>query len=331
MSGTYAQINYNPDDLEDVSVTEVQRQEAVPVESMDTSEAAAANDAECAEESLAEAYPLEEEKSLEQELELENLAAELAEDAKKETKNTAEPTVGEVTEEVPKEPSEGETSIEEETPVEETAVPTPETEEPEQQETASEPEEVPTGEPCDEKAANTVLVPEEVQILLKQYAEANEDIQRTLRRLEKKFADEILNGENRDSSVKTMYKELNEYKAGIVEKALKTVLYDIVDIRETMLSQIRFLREKKGAESISLDEFESYADDIGDILEKHDVTIYKGNVGEENVAVRQKIVRKVETEDDSMVKMVAESLSYGYEYGSKILYPEKISVYVKKK
>ena len=176
-----------------------------------------------------------------------------------------------------------------------------------------------------------VMVPDEVQDIFKQYLSSTEDIQRTLRRLENKFSEEVLNGDNRDSAVKTIYKELNEYKAGIVEKALKNVLYDIVDIRETMLSQIKYLREKNGAETISLDEFESYADDIADILEKHDVTIYKGELGEENVAVRQKIVRKVETEDEELVKKVAESLSYGYEYGSKILYPEKISVYVKKK
>ena len=30
-------------------------------------------------------------------------------------------------------------------------------------------------------------------------------------------------------------------------------------------------------------------------------------------------------------KTVAESLSYGYEYNGKVIYPEKISVYVKKK
>lgn len=203
-------------------------------------------------------------------------------------------------------------------------------------EPVAEPENPPEPEPAPQSAAASeesrdAQAYEELQDSLKRFAQANEDIQRTLRRLEKKFADEILNGENRDSSVKTIYKELNEYKAGIVEKALKNVLYDIVDIREIMLSQARFLREKKGADSISLEEFESYADDIGNILEKHDVTIYKGRIGEENVAVRQKIVRKAETEDDDQVKKVAESLSYGYEYGGKILYPEKISVYVKKK
>lgn len=186
---------------------------------------------------------------------------------------------------------------------------------------------------------------DEVKTVLSGYAKGMDEMKSTLSgckddiekinwammRLEKKFDSEILNAENRDSAVKAVYKEMNEYKSGLVEKALKNVLYDIVDFRETMLSQIRFWREKKDIESISLKEFESYADDLADILERHDVTIYKGEPGQENTAVRQKIVCKVETEDDALVKKVAESLSYGYEYNTKVLYPEKISIYVKKK
>lgn len=152
-----------------------------------------------------------------------------------------------------------------------------------------------------------------------------------IRRLEKKFETEILNAQTKDSMVKAMYQELNEYKAGLVEKAMKNVLYDVIDIREMMFAKARHVRQKEGADVISLEEFESYAEDIGDILEKYDVTIYKGEPGVENTAVRQKIVRKVETEDASLVKKVSESLSFGYEYNGKILYPEKIGIFVKKK
>ncbi len=152
----------------------------------------------------------------------------------------------------------------------------------------------------------------------------------TMRRLERKFDAEILNAENRDNAVKSIYKELNEYKAGLVEKALKNVLYDFIDIREMMYAKVRNVRENGKAEYISLEEFESYADDIGDILERYDVTIYRGEPGVENIAVKQKIVRKTKTEDDSLIKKVAESLSYGYEYNGKVIYPEKINIFVKK-
>ena len=304
-NGTYAQINYNPDNPDDVFVTEVKSPQPEP--SPET------------EEKISKEHDFEEERPQEE-------AAAAEEEPSQEQEPVSEPE-----------------SIQEEEPLQE-AESGSEEEASQEQEPVSEPEPIQEEEPAQEgeqvsieetvqkeAAANENSVSEELRDELARIREAGEDIQYTLRRLERKFSDEILNGENRDSSVKTIYKELNEYKAGIVEKALKNVLYDIVDIREMILSQARYLREKKGAETISLEEFESYADDIGDILEKHDVTIYKGEPGRANVAVRQKIVRKTETEEESLVKKVAESLSYGYEYGGKILYPERISVYVKKK
>lgn len=172
---------------------------------------------------------------------------------------------------------------------------------------------------------------DELKSIFLGYKEDIEKMNRSMMRLEKKFDSEILNAQNRDSAVKAIYKEMNEYKSGLVEKAMKNVLYDIVDFREMMLSQLRAWRGKKDVENISLEDFESYADDLADILERYDVTIYKGESGQENTAVRQKIVRKVETEDEALVKKVADSLSYGYEYNEKVLYPEKISIYVKKK
>lgn len=315
-SGTYAQINYNPDNLDDVSVTEVDRQ-ATAEKAIDSTEKIVDEQPVTQETAEAEQETPGTEELLEETTQsLEEMAERMAEETAATTENDEE-ALNEVLElnEAPVETVEStEEANTEKNSSEQVSEETVDAENVE--------------EPVKEKV---VMVPDEVTEVLNQYLSSTTDIQRTLRRLESKFAEEILNGENRDGAVKTMYKEMNEYKAGIVEKALKNVLYDIVDIRETMLSQIKYLREKNGADSISLDEFESYTDDIADILEKHDVTIYKGKPGEENVAVRQKIVRKVETEDEALVKTVAESLSYGYEYASKILYPEKISVYVKKK
>lgn len=345
-NGTYAQINYNLDDPEDVTVTEVNEVSEV-IEAEDP----VSKPSKHTEESMFQASEYEEEPVFETSNETQKLiaeepgcteesggteergdTAELAfETPMKNEAPESEETEHLKTEESsfsapePVQPSEQETSEEQETAAQESA------EEvecgPKEKETFPGTNQEPVSEEKTETHQEAPLSPE----LASEVQEEIESIHRTLRRLEKKFDAEILNGDNRDSSVKTIYKELNEYKAGLVEKALKNVLYDIVDLRETMLSQIKFLREKKGLDAISLDEFSTYADDIGDILEKHDVLIYKGEPGEENVAVRQKIVRKVETEDETQIKKVAESLSYGYEYNSKILYPEKISIYVKKK
>ena len=320
-SGTYAQINYNLDDLDDVSVTKVERQ-ATAEKAGDSTEKIVDEQPVTQETAEVEQETTVTEESLEETMQsLEEMAERMAEETAATIKN--DEALNEVSEF-------NEASVK----TKETLETVESTEEGNAKKNSTEQvseETVDTENVEKSVKEKVVMFPDEVTEVLNQYLSSTTDIQRTLRRLESKFAEEILNGENRDGAVKTMYKEMNEYKAGIVEKALKNVLYDIVDIRETMLSQIKYLREKKGAESISLDEFESYADDIADILEKHDVTIYKGEPGEENVAVRQKIVRKIETEDETLVKTVVESLSYGYEYASKILYPEKISVYVKKK
>lgn len=348
-NGTYAQINYNPDNPDDVFVTEVKSPQPEPSPETEEqiskeSEEESNVSSEPVEEPVMEEKPAEkEEPAFEEERPQEEAAAVEEEPSQGAESGSEEEPPQRAESGSEEEPSREAESGSEEEPFQE-AESGSEEEASQEQETVSEPEPIQEEEPVQEgeqvsieetvqkeAAANENSASEELREELARIREAGEDIQYTLRRLERKFSDEILNGENRDSSVKTIYKELNEYKAGIVEKALKNVLYDIVDIRELILSQARYLREKKGAETISLEEFESYADDIGDILEKHDVTIYKGEPGRENVAVRQKIVRKIETEEDSLVKKVAESLSYGYEYGGKILYPERISVYVKKK
>ena len=151
-------------------------------------------------------------------------------------------------------------------------------------------------------------------------------------RLEKKFETDILNAETRDSTVKSMYMELQEYKKGIIQRALKDVLYDMIDLRETILKQVAYLEQKPVEEQmIPLEDFAFYGEVVGDILDKYDVNIYKGQSGVENVPIRQKIVKKVQTDDPDLVKKVAQSLSCGYEYNGKVIYPERISIYVKNK
>ena len=158
------------------------------------------------------------------------------------------------------------------------------------------------------------------------------DIKKSMLRLEKKFETDILNAETRDSTVKSMYMELQEYKKGIIQRALKDVLYDMIDLRETILKQVAYLEQKPVEEQmIPLEDFAFYGEVVGDILDKYDVNIYKGQSGVENVPIRQKIVKKVQTDDPDLVKKVAQSLSCGYEYNGKVIYPERISIYVKNK
>lgn len=180
----------------------------------------------------------------------------------------------------------------------------------------------------DEKKAEQETEQDETDTLLKEI----EEIKKSMLRLEKKFETDILNAETRDSTVKSMYMELQEYKKGIIQRALKDVLYDMIDLRETILKQVAYLEQKPVEEQmVPLEDFAFYSEVVGDILDKYDVHIYKGESGVENVPIRQKIVKKVQTDDPGLVKKVAQSLSCGYEYNGKVIYPERISIYVKTK
>lgn len=155
-------------------------------------------------------------------------------------------------------------------------------------------------------------------------------MKKSMFRLEQSFEKDILNSEARDSSVKSMYMELQEYKKGIVERALKNVLYDIVDFRETMVKQLRGIENDPENRTVTVEDLSFYIEALGDVLEKHDVSIYRAKPGDDNVPIRQKIVKKVETDSPEQVRKVAESLSYGYEYNDKVLYPERINIYTLK-
>lgn len=327
---TYKQINYNSDDFESVSVYEVSDDR--------TAEKAADASEELEKQEIAKRA--EEIEAIMRQNQMEHASAQCEEKDLSEVCSAADDDVTHgatdegigldenKTEDITAEDVEREVSVD--SPLADSEVSNNEVPytEPEKAATPEDLED-PTNEA--ETSAEETNPLDEIKAILAQYAEHTEKLSRTMARLDKRFNEEILNAENRDNLVKTIYKELNDYKSGLIEKALKNVLYDVIDLREVMLSQIKYLKEKKGVDTISLDELESYANDMADILERHDVTIYKGEAGQENVAVRQKIVKKVETEDETMVKKVAESISYGYEYNSKVIYPEKIHVYVKKR
>lgn len=163
--------------------------------------------------------------------------------------------------------------------------------------------------------------------LLKRMEAEQERIKNLLLRLDRRFDAEILNAGSRDTQVRAFYNELQDYKAGLIEKYMKNVLYDMADMRESIKKQAKRLKDR-GEDSISLEEFLEYGEDLKSILEKYEVSTYHGQAGIPIDALRQKITRRVETPQEELGKTVAESLSDGYEYHGKILYPEKISVYV---
>lgn len=145
-------------------------------------------------------------------------------------------------------------------------------------------------------------------------------------RLYQKFEDEISYTERKDHAVIAMREELNAYRENLGMKIIQGILYDVIDIREGVISQITHER-KDGNTQIDLDEVEYMTDDIADILKKNSVTVFRTKAGEKFDPNKHRIVKKIHTEQLDQVHTIKESLTCGYTYNEKVLYPEKVVVY----
>jgi len=230
---------------------------------------------------------------------------------------------------------------EETTPVEETTEPTPtepeapvapetEPEAPAQEEpvepaveepAAKEPVEEPVEEPIPEEPAQPD--PAIAQILT-----VTEGLSEQLAALEKLFNTRIMHAAHEDRIIEQMHKELQQYKNDLYSQLVRPILMDIIDVRDSIMRLAAVYRAKpEGEQNIPNKTFADYSYDLQDILEKNNVEIYRSNPGDAFVPVRQRVIKKVPTADESLHGKVAETMTCGYSYNGRVISPEKISIY----
>lgn len=191
-------------------------------------------------------------------------------------------------------------------------------------ETATEEDPIPT-EP--EPSANAVL-----SAHLEQLNQAQQQLTERMDALNELFSQRILYAAHEEKIVDQMHRELQKYKEDLYAQLLRPILMDIVEVRDSILRMAAaYLAKPEGEQSIPNKTFSDYSYDLQDILEKNNVEIYHSAGGDTFTPIRQRVIKKVPTADESLHGKVAESLSSGYSYGGKILSPEKISVYVYEK
>lgn len=62
-------------------------------------------------------------------------------------------------------------------------------------------------------------------------------------------------------------------------------------------------------------------------LKKNNVQIYESKQGDDFTPIKQRIIKKEVTHDETLHGKVASSLSSGYSYSGRVISAEKISVY----
>lgn len=173
--------------------------------------------------------------------------------------------------------------------------------------------------------AENRLLRDEVASLAAQMKNMNEQINK----LTELFNDRIRYTEFEETSRKNMNDELQSYKKGLLFNMIRPFIVDMIQLREDILNDCQDANSNDQA-FISQNQVIAYAEeDIFDMLDKMGVEMYRSNKGDEFVSGRQRAKKIMEkTHDKELHGKVAESLSYGYSYEGKIVYPEWVKRYI---
>lgn len=146
--------------------------------------------------------------------------------------------------------------------------------------------------------------------------------------MEALFCKRIMHAEYEDKVIDQLHSELQKYKDDLYFQMIRPILLDVIDVRESILTVAEASRKKaEGEQSISVAQFADYANDLQGILERNDVELYRGKEGEPYIPIKQRVVKKELTGDKELHGKICESLSYGYSYRGKTIFPEKITAY----
>ncbi len=163
---------------------------------------------------------------------------------------------------------------------------------------------------------------------LDKVAEVQEAILEKLEALDKLFTARIMHTDHEEKIVDQMHKELQKYKEDMYSQLVRPILMDVIEVRDSIMRMAAtYLAKPEGEQSIPNKTFSDYAYDLQDILEKNSVEIYRSKSGDDFTPLKQRVVKKVATSDETLHGKVADSLSCGYSYNGRTISAEKITVY----
>lgn len=166
------------------------------------------------------------------------------------------------------------------------------------------------------------------EMFLKRVEVMYEQFSKQLLNMQTLFDKRIMYTDYEDRIISQMHEELQKYKQDLYAQLIRPILLDIIEIRDSIIRISKaYLDKPESEQAIPNKMFLEYACELQDILEKNDVEIYHGNIGDPFVAIRQQIVKKEITNDKTLHGKIANCLSCGYSYAGKVISAEKVSVY----
>lgn len=175
----------------------------------------------------------------------------------------------------------------------------------------------------------------DISAILKELAalkETQQETARAIQELNELFSKRLMYVDHEEKIVDNMHRELQEYKNDLKFQLIQPILQDIISVADSISRMSEsYLTQPEGEQDIPNDKFLSYIDDLHYIMENNGVDIYKSNIGDNVIPLKQRIIKKIETDDASLVGKIAKTYSYGYERNGKVITAEKVAVYVLKK
>lgn len=162
-----------------------------------------------------------------------------------------------------------------------------------------------------------------------------DDISKQLSDLRKDFRIKIKNDAHKDKVIDNLHQELQQYKNNHLKKYLLPTIMDIIQFIDGLRKLIKYLTLHRPEESdpqmqIKLTKLlKSIPSDLEDICCRQGISPFKCSEKAFNPG-RQRILKKIQTEEIEKDKTVAESLRPGYVWDGEVIRPEVVSVYIYK-
>ena len=144
------------------------------------------------------------------------------------------------------------------------------------------------------------------------------------------FETKIKIDEHKNKIIDTLHDELQTFREGIIKKHLYSFVTDVIKI----IDDIRKFKGHYTGESPSeevvtnlLTFLDSIASDLEDLFAWQGVVPFMCGTPTFESS-RQRVIKKIDTDDPTKDKTVAESLRPGYEWDGKMIRPEMVAVYV---
>jgi molecular chaperone GrpE (heat shock protein) len=134
---------------------------------------------------------------------------------------------------------------------------------------------------------------------------------------------------HKERIIDNLHAELQEYKNDLVKKHLLSVMLDVIKIIDDIRKWIQHYRSQEPDQRDPLKLFkylESIPSDLEDIFYWQGVKPFTC-AAKEFDPVRQRAVKRIDTQDRDQDKLVAESVRCGYEWEGKVIRPEMVATY----